>query len=346
MKIAVMGATGYTGRVLMRLLLTHPFVDQILPVSASAAGAMVNTLDPGLGTQSSGKLPEDGQFLSREEALAAQPDAVFSALPPGDSADFCEPFFGKSVLLDLSADFRLWDSGDHKSAYGRTAPFPSWRKQAVYGLAEIYRDQIAAADIIAVPGCYPTCVLLPLIPLAKASLLTGPITVNAMSGISGAGRKPKETAMFVERSESVTAYNPGLTHRHVPEMRQSLLSAGCHAPLYFTPHLVPIRRGMEATTSVSIDESPRMEECVARALKAVYEESSFVQLRDNQLPDTRDVAGSNRCDIGWRIVEGGMLYLFSVIDNLLKGSAGQAVQDFNIRFGFPETAGLPSRGDV
>ena len=356
MTAAVLGASGYAGQVLMRLLMGHPGVKSILPVSSSAAGSPLHTRDAGLGGDPLNKLGGGRRFMSREEAMGEHPEAVFSALPHGDSARFCEPFFDDSVIFDLSADFRLRDSGVHERTYGAPAPFPRRRETAVYGLAEMNARAMVSADIIAVPGCYSTCVLLALLPLARAGLLRGggPITVNALSGISGAGRTPKESSLFVERAESAAAYNPGRSHRHVPEMLQELEGAGSRAPLFFTPHLVPMRRGMAASITVWMGERGAAADISERA-GAAWEESCggrpFVRLRGEDLPDTRDVAGSNRCDIAWRAVKdpgggGCMLHVFSVIDNLMKGAAGAAVQAFNLRFGFDEAAGLRMNGEV
>jgi len=348
MTVAVFGASGYGGQVLLRLLLDHPDVDRVLPVSSSAAGGPFDERIGGLGPDLDGRLPDDRRFLGRSDAEAARPDAVFSALPHGASADFCEPFFGRSVVFDLSADFRLRDAAAHQAAYGQPPPHPDVRPTAVYGLAEIHSDAVGTADIIAVPGCYPTCVLLPLIPLAAAGLITAPVTVNALTGISGAGRTARESSLYVERSENVVAYNPGRRHRHTAEMTQELAAAGSASPLFFTPHLVPMRRGMEATITMPVpsgraaDLGDRIGEILVRA----YADQPFIGLRGGSIPSSRDVVGSNRCDIGWTVEQDGetaMLYLFSVIDNLVKGAAGQAVQDFNIRFGFALTAGLPVR---
>lgn len=351
MKAAVFGASGYGGQVLMRLLMDHPEVETVLPVSSSSAGSPVDDRDAGLGPDPEGKLPEGRKMLTRDEAVAEKPDVVFSALPHGASAEFCSPFFGNSVVFDLSADFRLNDSDVHKKAYAAPAPFPELRKTTVYGLAESYRDAISTADIIAVPGCYPTCVLTPILPLASAGLIDGPINVNALSGISGAGRSAKETSLYVERSENVLAYAPGTTHRHVPEMKQEIAAAGCSSSLFFVPHLVPMRRGMAATIAIPMEMTA--EEAVkktAMLLNKAYRKSIFINLRGEVIPGTRDVVGSNRCDIGWKAEDTGngncMLFIFSVIDNLVKGASGQAVQDFNIRFGFPEGTGLSLRGEV
>ncbi|RKX77516.1 MAG: N-acetyl-gamma-glutamyl-phosphate reductase [Spirochaetes bacterium] len=351
MKVVVFGASGYGGQSLMRLLLDHPEVDKVLPVSSTSAGKPVDSRDSGLGPDLKGKLPERRTFLSREEALAEKPDAVFSALPHGASASFCEPFFGKSVVFDLSADFRLRDTEVHKIAYDAPAPYPERRSSAVYGLSEIYGDQIRKSDLIAVPGCYPTCCLLPLIPLAEEGLITSIITINSLSGISGAGRSAKEASLFVERSENSVAYNPGLRHRHHPEIIQEFNAAGGSAPIFFTPHLVPMRRGMLSTISTPVKGEPdAVSNRVEDALTAAYLGQPFINLTGSRIPSTRDVVDSNRCDIGWT-VEGpingnSMLYLFSTIDNLVKGASGQAVQDFNIRFGFPQETGLPLRGEV
>lgn len=351
MKVAVFGASGYGGQILMRLLLDHPEVNQIIPVSSTAAGKPVDDRDGGLGPDISGKMPCDRLFSNREQALKSSPDAVFSALPHGASADFCEPFFGKSVVFDLSADFRLGDTDIHQKAYSSPAPFTSLRNEAVYGLSEIYADDIRNSNLIAVPGCYPTCSLLPLIPIAKTGLIENTVTINALSGISGAGRSAKEASLYVERSENAVAYNPGLRHRHLPEIKQELEKSGLSSPLFFTPHLAPMRRGMLSTISIPMTGSP---ETVAKkteaALREAYNDQPFVHLTGETIPATRDVVGSNRCDIGWSVEgpEGGisMLYLFSAIDNLVKGASGQAVQDFNIRFGFPQETGLPLRSEV
>lgn len=352
MKVAVMGAAGYGGQVLMRLLMEHPEVTQILPVSSSMAGSSLDLRDRGLGPDLQGKLVKGRIFLSRDEAEKQSPDAVFSALPPNVSAPFCQPFFGKSVLFDLSADFRLSNPQDHKNAYGEEAPYPEWRSKSAYGLPEIYRDSIIKADIIAVPGCYPTCTLLPLLPIASAGLVESPLIVNALSGISGAGRKAKEASLFVERSESAVPYNPGRMHRHVPEMQEHLIRAGSSATLFFTPHLVPMRRGMEVSTAFMVRGTVSgLSEKIGRILYQAYRDAPFIRLLKGPLPDTSDVLGSNRCDIAWRVSEapegqGMMLYLFSVIDNLVKGAAGQAVQNFNVRFGFEEISALPLRAMV
>jgi len=351
MRVCVFGASGYVGAVLMRLLLDHPRVTELLPVSSTAAGRPIDEGDWGLGADTLGKLPSGRLLLSRNQALGARPDAVFSALPHGASAQFCRPFLPNSVVFDLSADFRLKDEEAHRLAYGAAPPMKKQRQTAVYGLSELYEEDIRRADLISVPGCYPTCALLPLLPLARASMISSSITINALSGISGAGKSEKRASMFVERSENALAYNPGLRHRHHPEMVQEIRLAGIKSDLFFTPHLVPMRRGMLSTISIPMaGKAEKIASNVEKALRRAYADKRFINLTGSRIPSTRDVAGSNRCDIGW-IVEGvrngaSMLFLFSVIDNLLKGAGGQAVQDFNIRFGFPQDCGLPIRGEV
>ncbi|MGO9411122.1 MAG: N-acetyl-gamma-glutamyl-phosphate reductase [Spirochaetia bacterium] len=349
MKAAVLGATGYTGGILLRLLSTHPEVREIIAVSSSQAGQRVRAVDPGLSPAIEQKMGRrGGTLVSLEEAVkaasAGELDVVFSGLPHLKSAEVCGPLLGKTVVIDLSADFRLKDPAVFAKAYGAAMPRPDLSSQAVYGLAEWRTEQIRAADIIAVPGCYPTATLLPILPLAKAGILGGTVIVNAISGISGAGRKEKVDLLYVERSENVNAYSPGTSHRHAQEIAQELTAADKALSLLFTPHMAPLRRGMAVTTVARL-ASPISSEAVAGLYHEAYGGRPFVSLTAERVPQTRDVWGSNRCDIGWRI-EDGHLMLFSVIDNLVKGASGQAVQDMNIRFGIDECAGLPSGAEL
>jgi len=345
MKTAVLGATGYTGQILLRILAEHSEVEQIMAASSSQAGAGVRSADPGLPPDIERKIP-GGRLVTPQEVLKAAEsrggiDVVFSALPHLKSAEICAPLFGRTVVIDLSADFRLHDPAVFLKAYGVPVPRPDLLSGAVYGLAEWHTDAIKKADIIANPGCYPTATLLPLLPLAREGLLKGAVIVNAISGISGAGRKEKVDLLYVERSENVNAYNPGTSHRHAPEIAQELLSADGSLSLLFTPHMAPLRRGMAVTTVVELAREPAMEDIYGRA----YQGRPFIGMAADRVPQTREVWGSNRCDIGWRR-EGRHLMLFSVIDNLVKGASGQAVQNMNIRFGIPETVGLRTAGEM
>jgi N-acetyl-gamma-glutamyl-phosphate reductase len=350
MKTAVLGATGYTGQLLLRILAVHPEVTEILPVSSSQAGARLRDADPGLPADIE-RLCRGGLLASVAEAAKAAEagglDAVFSALPHLKSAEVCAPFYGKAVVIDLSADFRLRDPAVFQAAYGAPQPRPDLMPRAAFGLAEWHTEAIRAADVIANPGCYPTATLLPLLPLARAGLLKGTAVVNAISGISGAGRKERIDLLFCERSENVNAYSPGTGHRHAPEILQELTAADSSLGLLFTPHLAPLRRGMAVTTVAELSREPAESgpQSVQGILSAAYEGRPFVALTGARVPMTRDVWGSNRCDIGWRR-EGRHLMLFSVIDNLVKGASGQAVQNMNIRFGIPETAGLRTAGEL
>jgi len=349
MKAAVLGATGYTGGILLRLLSAHPDVTDIMAVSSSQAGERVRTVDPGLSPAIEEKMSQHGGKLATVDeavkaASAGKLDVVFSGLPHLKSAEVCAPLLGKTVVIDLSADFRLKDPAVFAKAYGTAMPRPDLRDRAVYGLAEWHAEQIRSADIIAVPGCYPTATLLPVLPLAKAGIVRGTVIVNAISGISGAGRKERIDLLYVERSENANAYSPGTSHRHASEIAQEMDAANEELSLLFTPHMAPMRRGMAVTTVIelAVGDASR---AVKDAYQAAYGSRPFISLAGDRIPETRDVWGSNRCDIGWKI-EGKHLMLFSVIDNLVKGASGQAVQDMNIRFGINECAGLPSGGEL
>ena len=345
MKIAVLGVTGYTGRLLLRLLAGHPAAPTILPVSASRAGTDIGEADPGFPEIRRNRLAGEGRLASHDEARRAGCDAVFSALPHGAAAARLEPFLDRSVVIDLSADFRLKDPAVYEATYGQPHPSPERLAGAVYGLAEWHRDALADADLIAQPGCYPTCTMLPLLPLLEAGLIEpGGLVVNALSGVSGAGRKAEIDYLFVERAEAMKAYRPGTSHRHVPEMRQELTAAAAGADLLFTPHLVPLRRGMAVTTVARLAGGRDASE-IPGLYDARYGDTPFLRRSAGPPPDSGDVRGSNRCDITWR-QEGDRLMLFSVLDNLYKGAAGNAVQCLNIRFGLGETAGLPLAGEV
>ena len=341
-RAAILGITGYTGMVLARLLAGHPEVGEILPVSSSRTGEPLTALDPGLSRLVADKCAAEGRTLDVTAAANMAPEVVFAALPHLASAKILEPFYGKTVIIDLSADFRIKNPAVFERAYGQAPPRPDLLGEAVYGLSEVYSGAVEKADLIANPGCYPTATLLPLIPLLRRRLIGGRIIINALSGISGAGKKAKENLLYCERSENTGPYSPGKSHRHTQEIQQELSLADPAAEAFFTPHLVPLKRGMEITTVVELEDGSA---AVGEALSEAYGDRPFVEVREDALPETRNVWGSNRCDIGW-YVEGSTLFLFSVIDNLMKGASGQAVQNMNLRFGFGETAGLPVHGEL
>lgn len=344
MKAAVLGATGYAGRLLLRLLANHPEIGSVLPVSASAAGQKIIDHDPGLVIGANRKNAPSASYITLEQAAEQAPDVVFSCLPHLSSAKMCGEFIGKAVIIDLSADLRLEDPSVFLRAYGEEAPVPQWLGKAVYGLAEINRQAIPGSDLIAVPGCYPTASLLPLLPILGSYPSVGKIVVSALSGISGAGRQAKTNLIFSERAENCNAYNPGRTHRHTLEIETNLKKVQPEASILFTPHLVPLKRGMVVTTALE-SSAPVSQEKLCRCLEQAYKDEPFIGLRNDEIPEAAHVRGSNRCDIGWRVF-GSSIMLFSAIDNLVKGAAGQAVQCCNIRFGLAQTTGLPVNGDL
>ncbi len=345
MKAAILGVTGYTGLTLLRLLSAHKNIDTIIPVSSTLAGSDILDIDRGLDKSIQEKTaPTKARLVTAEEAEKLKPDVVFSALPHLTSAKFCKPFFGKSVIIDLSADFRIKNPGEFETAYGSAIPEPDLINKAVYGLSEIYRNEIEKSDLIANPGCYPTASLLPLIPLAKNGLIKKNIIINALTGISGAGKKPKAESLFCRRSENASAYLPGKTHRHYAEIRQELLGSEMDFNLLFTPHLIPVKRGMFVTITTELSSRVSNEKILDSYMNT-YKNSEFIRLTPGTIPETVNVRGTNRCDIGWHIEENNLI-IFSAIDNLIKGASGQAVQNMNIRFGFKETSGLTSHGEL
>lgn len=337
MKVAVIGATGYTGMVLLRLLEAHPEVTQIYPVSSSKPGEPLASEDPGLGPLSTKYSASEGRFITVEAAALMAPDVVFAALPHLASATVCGPFFGKAVVIDLSADFRIKDRAVFTQAYGQEPPRPDLLDQAVYGLAEWHTEAVKKADLIANPGCYTTCSLLPLLPLYRDGVVTGRAVINALSGISGAGKKAELKYLLTERAESVQLYSPGRKHRHTQEIETELRFEAPGAGVLFNPHLVPMKRGMEAT--IVVDLAPGKTLADAEAAWSTYAGRPFARYVGSRLPASSEVWGSNRCD--WAAVqEGGSLIVSSVLDNLVKGASGQAVQNMNLRFGLDETQGL------
>jgi N-acetyl-gamma-glutamyl-phosphate reductase len=344
MKAAICGTSGFTGLILMRLLTHHPHIEEIVPVSSSQEGKRVSEIDPGLGTDASNKTDVTGGLcVSIEKAVSLQPDVVFGALPHLASADLLTPFFGQSVVIDLSADFRIKDPVIFEKAYGSPPPKPELLHDAVYGLTEWYREPVKKADIIANPGCYPTAALLPLLPLLKEGIIRGKCIVNAISGISGAGKKLKENLLFCQRTENCGAYSPGKTHRHTSEIEQEAKAINPDTDVFFTPHLAPLKRGMTVTTAIPI-EKEISDNDIDNIYQHYYAGCPFIIIRSD-IPQSQDVWGSNRCDISW-YREDNILMLFSAIDNLIKGASGQAVQNMNIRFGFKETSGLTIHNEL
>ena len=332
-KASVMGATGYAGIELVRLLCAHPEVEVAHLCSPSSAGEAVESLYGSyLGT---GLMLED---LPAEE-LAENSDVVFTSLPHGASAENVAMLHGAGAkVIDLSGDFRYSDVSVYEQWYRVVHPYPDLLKAAVYGLPELHREQIKNASLVGNPGCYTTCSILALAPLLSAGVISpSGIVIDAKSGVTGAGKKPSTALHYCEVDESMKAYGVA-THRHTSEIEQELsAAAGVQITLSFTPHLVPLKRGILATCYADyLGKDP------ALAYQKAYAEEPFVKvLAAGKLPELKHVVGSNQCHIGFVLDERvGKIVVVSVLDNLIKGAGGQAVQNMNLMFGLPEKAGL------
>jgi len=275
--------------------------------------------------------------------LAKQADVVFLALPHGVAAEFAVPLLAAGcVVIDLSADFRLKSAEIYKDFYAHDHPAPDLLKKAVYGLPEIYRDEIKKSLLIASPGCYPTSILLPTIPLLKAGLVKPVgIIADSLSGVSGAGRKAEMDYLFCECNESARPYGVP-KHRHLSEIEEQLsITAATKVVIQFTPHLIPVNRGI--LTTLYLEPAGKLtDEKISACYKKFYGDEPFVRLLEGKaLPDTKNVVGTNVCEIAWRLdPRTDRLIVMSAEDNLVKGASGQAVQSMNILCGWPETAGL------
>lgn len=332
-KIAIVGASGYSGQELVRLLLRHPQAEITCFTSRQSAGKRVTDMFPRFRGQTDATFVEP----SVDAIVASGAAVVFLALPHGVAASFVPGLLEKGLkVLDLSADFRLKSATVYKEYYEHDHPAPELLKRSVYGLPEIRRDEIWQADLIACPGCYPTSIILALAPALKSGLVkTDSIVVTSMSGVSGAGRKVADEYLFTECNESVRAY--GIPkHRHLSEIEQELsLLAGSSMMISFTPHLVPINRGIATTINVTTKPGVTLE-----TYRQFYQDEPFVRVTDS-LPDTKNVALTNFCDISVRVDNRTeRLVVCSAIDNLTKGAAGQAVQCLNLVCGYEETLGL------
>ena len=337
-KAGIIGATGYAGGEHVRLLLQHKEVEikwygsrsYIDQKYASVYGNMF-------------QLVEDTCLDDNMEELAKQVDVIFTATPQG----FCASVINDSILnrtkiIDLSADFRIKDVSVYEKWYGITHKAPQYIKEAVYGLCEINRDLVKSARIVANPGCYTTCSILTAYPLAKEGLIDmSTLIIDAKSGTSGAGRGAKLPNLYCEVNENIKAYGVA-THRHTPEIEEQLgYASGEKVVLNFTPHLVPMNRGILATEYATLKKKVTYEE-----VKAVYDQyyakEKFVRVLDRDVcPETKWVEGSNYVDIGFKIdPRTNRIIMMGAIDNLVKGAAGQAVQNMNLLFGLPEDEGL------
>lgn len=337
MRVGIVGASGYTGQELMRVLTRHPKVEIAYATSERFAGLAVDEVFPSF------KKVIDLRFSELSlQHIVRDADFIVTALPHGTSMDVVAECIKKGKrVVDLSADFRLKDPALYERWYGKHS-CPDLLTEAVYGLPEIYRDAIKKAQLVANPGCYPTGAILALAPLLEGGLIApSGIVVDAKSGVSGAGRNPSLSNLFCEAAEGLKAYGVA-KHRHAPEMEQELSSrAGGPVTILFVPHLIPINRGILST----IYARPVGGLSTAQAYDAYrqrYGKEPFVRLcSPGTFPSTMEVRGSNYCDLGVMVeARSEQLIVISAIDNLVKGAAGQAVQNMNIMCGFPETMGL------
>jgi N-acetyl-gamma-glutamyl-phosphate reductase len=336
-KAAVAGATGYAGAELVRILAGHPDVELVLLTSNRYAGVAFSEVYPAMA----GIVDRVCETLTAER-LCAEADVVFTALPHQTPMQIVPALIAGGVrVVDLSADFRFQDPEVYEAAY-QPHSAGDLLDQAVYGLSEVYSAALRQAALVGNPGCYPTSVLLPLIPLIRAGLITTDnLIADSKSGVSGAGRSPATITHFCEVTESFRPYKVAV-HRHNPEM-EAVLSreAGTAVPLVFVPHLIPMSRGM-LTTLYATPAGDLRQQDVTECLQAFYRGRPFVRLcPPGRAPDTRNVRGTNYCDIGIKLdSQRGRLILMSAIDNLVKGAAGQAVQNMNLVFGLDERRGL------
>jgi N-acetyl-gamma-glutamyl-phosphate reductase len=326
--IGIIGASGYTGAELIRILLGHPQANIALLTGDSSAGKAIGEVYPHLAHTD--LLP----LVSVDKADFSKVDVVFCCLPHGTAQQVIAGLQKQLKVIDLSADFRLADVNEYAKWYGHAHQAPDLQKDAVYGLTELAREQVKKARLIANPGCYPTSAILPLAPLLKAGAIekTG-IIIDSKSGITGAGRSAKQANLFSEIDGGISAYGIA-NHRHTPEIEQGLSSTH----VTFTPHLIPMNRGILSTIYVGCGNVAKARE----VLEAAYKNEAFVHILPPGItPTTHQVRGTNHCVIN--IFESrikGEAIVVSAIDNLVKGASGQAAQNMNVMFGLPETTGL------
>lgn len=339
LNIAIIGASGYTGAELIRLLLNHPKVKISALIANSNAGQKMSDIYPHL------RIFDLPQLQKIEEVDFSEIDVAFGCLPHATSQKIINNLkvdkkFEKLKIIDLSADFRLSDVAQYQKWYNQEHQAPDLQKSTIYGLSEINRDKIKKSDLIACPGCYPTSILLPLIPLLENKLINDKnIIVDSKSGVSGAGRSLKQNNLFCEINNSFKPYSIG-GHRHIAEIQQELSNVNkSEVELEFTPHLIPINRGIISTIYVDLLKNISVSD-LKNCLDTKYDDEYFVDISDNSIAIS-DVIGTNFCSISVNEAQTkNKAIITSTIDNLCKGASGQAVQNMNIMFGFDERLGL------
>ncbi len=351
-KVSVVGATGYAGAELVRLLSRHPRVRVVQVTSESRSGQRLDAVYPHFAALGGGPASDaaSGEAALEETAAAAASgaDAVFLALPHGVAMHLAPELLEAGArVIDLGADFRLRDAAVYREWYGHEHAAPHLLEEAVYGLPELGREEIPGARLVANPGCYPTATLLALAPALRSGIARAEgIVVDAKSGVSGAGRSPSLKVHFGEVNENLRPYNLAGAHRHTPEIEQEAArAAGVPVTLSFNPHLVPMTRGILSTCYLTLTEDRPAEELVD-LYRDFYRDEPFVHvLEAGRLPETKYAWGSNHCFLGLAVDRrAGRLVVCAALDNLVKGAAGQAVQNLNLIFGLGETAGLDFAG--
>ncbi|WP_017471180.1 N-acetyl-gamma-glutamyl-phosphate reductase [Amphibacillus jilinensis] len=338
MKVAIIGGTGYGAVELIRFLQHHPHVEIAQIISHSQAGALFSDVYPHVNHI----IDKPMDTLSVDD-IVAQVELVFFATPPSVSSRIVPQLLDAGVkCIDLSGDFRLNDPNQYQAWYGSDTAEQTYLDKAVYGLSEVYRDQIANAQLIANPGCYPTATLLGLMPIVEQKLISPhSVIIDGKTGVSGAGRGTSLTVHFSEMNENTRAYKIG-EHKHIPEIEQYLSekSEQCYR-VHFTPHIVPMTRGIMTTIYADLNQQVTQSELEA-IYHYYYQEDHFVRMRtQGGMPATKEVYGSNYCDLGIFLDHRTQkLTIIAVIDNLVKGAAGQAVQNMNIMYGWDEQTGL------
>ncbi|NLM97052.1 MAG: N-acetyl-gamma-glutamyl-phosphate reductase [Halanaerobiaceae bacterium] len=344
-KFSIVGTTGYVGIELLRLLQQHPEAEAACLISNSQAGKALVDLYPQF---------RDSKFsgcrlVNYEEADLSDTDIVFTALPHGVSQDIVAELYNKGLkIIDMSGDFRYTDTAVYEKWYNEKHKYPKLNEKAVFGLVELNREKIRKADLIANPGCYVTASLLGLIPLVTKNIIDlDNIIIDAKSGVSGAGKSLKITNLFNEVHENMKAYNVA-THRHTSEI-ENVLSELCGRKgsegiqVLFTPHLIPIKRGILATIYVDLKDKYSQEE-IMKIYQEYYQGEPFVQILEDEMPEIKQVVGSNYCLIGLKYdPRTDKLIIITALDNMVKGAAGQAIQNMNVIFGIKENTGLEAR---
>ena len=342
--VAIVGASGYAGEDLVRLLLGHPDADLVAMTSRQYAGQTLAQVFPKFS-----HFPKAKALRFTEpnaELLAKDAEVVFLALPHGVAAEFAVPLLQLGCkVIDLSADFRVKSAEAYKEFYAHDHPAPELLAKSVYGLPEAYRNEIRNATLVACPGCYPTSILLPTLPLLKEKLIqSNGIIADSLSGVSGAGRKVELDYLFAECNESMRPYGVP-KHRHLSEIEQEFSkAAGTTVTIQFTPHLIPVNRGILTTlylqpTDLNVE---KLGERVAACYQKAYAQEPFIRILEGKaLPDTKNVVGTNFLELAWRVdPRTKRLIVMSAEDNIVKGTSGQAIQCFNILSNLSETTGL------